>query len=47
MVGRITISPCMKCCETPINNGDVPDLTMYEMLTPDDGVNQHAPETLQ
>lgn len=38
MVGRITISPCMKCCETPINNGDVPDLTMYEMLTPDDGV---------
>lgn len=38
MVGRITISPCMKCCETAINNGYIPDSIMYEMLTPDDGV---------
>ena len=38
MVGRITISPCMKCCETDISKEDVTDLTMYEMLTPDDGV---------
>lgn len=38
MVGRITILPCMKCCEDAINNGDVPDLSMYEMLTSDNGV---------
>lgn len=38
MVGRITISPCMKCCETAINNGYIPASIMYEMLTPDDGV---------